>query len=85
MILLALGAIGDYVARNYEEAKQRPLYVVTEVRNVSVAQKSLPRAVILADSAPPLGPFVIDDPERAVPISASAASPLYEPLAGARA
>lgn len=82
MILLALGAIGDYVARNYEEAKQRPLYVVTEVRNVFVAEKSLPRAVILADSAPPLGPFVMDDPERAVSISAASS---YKPLAGARA
>ena len=39
MILLALGAIGDYVARSYEEAKERPLYVVTEVRNVSMAEK----------------------------------------------
>ncbi len=85
MILLALGAIGDYVARNYEEAKQRSLYVVTETRNVSLAKMSLPRAVILADFASPLGPFVIEDTERTVPISASTASPLYEPRAGARA
>src|SRR5215469_6842273 len=28
MILLALGAVGDYVARTYEEAKGRPLYVL---------------------------------------------------------
>ena len=35
VILLALGVIGDYIARNYEEAKHRPLYVVTETRNVS--------------------------------------------------
>jgi hypothetical protein len=42
----------------------------------------LPRAVILADSAPPLGPFVMDDPERAVSISAASS---YKPLAGARA
>ena len=83
MILLALGAIGDYVARNYEEAKERPLYVVTEARNVSVAEKSLPRAVILADLAPPLGPFVMDDTERAVAISVAA--PSYQPLAGVRA
>jgi polyisoprenyl-phosphate glycosyltransferase len=83
MILLALGAIGDYVGRNYEEAKQRPLYVVTEVRNVALVDKALPRAVILADSAPPLGPFVIDDTNRAVPVSAAA--PSYQPLAGVRA
>jgi polyisoprenyl-phosphate glycosyltransferase len=33
MILLALGVIGDYVARNYEESKGRPLYVVTDAVN----------------------------------------------------
>ena len=33
MILLALGAVGDYVARNYEESKGRPLYVVTSAVN----------------------------------------------------
>jgi len=55
MILLALGAIGDYVARIYEEAKNRPLYVVTETCNVmlpSKSQESLTRAVILAKPAP---------------------------------
>ena len=30
MILLALGMIGDYVARTYEESKGRPLYLVTD-------------------------------------------------------
>lgn len=83
VILLALGAIGDYVARNYEEAKERPLYVVTEAQNVSFAEKALPRAVILADLAPPLGPFVMDDTERAVAISANTRS--YQPLASLRA
>jgi dolichol-phosphate mannosyltransferase len=83
MILLALGAIGDYVARSYEEAKERPLYVVTEVRNVGLTEMTLSRAVILADSAPPLGPFVIDNPESAIPISA--APPSYQPFAGVRA
>jgi dolichol-phosphate mannosyltransferase len=83
MILLALGAIGDYVARNYEEAKERPLYVVTEARNVCMAEKSLPRAIILADYAPRLGSLVSEDTERAVPLSAS--SPSSRPLAGVRA
>ena len=83
MILLALGAIGDYVGRNYEEAKERPLYVVTEVRNVLVTEKTQPRAVILVDSALPLGPFVVEDPERALVVSPI--SPSYQPLAGVRA
>lgn len=83
MILLALGAIGDYVARSYEEAKERPLYVVTDARNVSLAGKSLPRALILADAALPLDPFVVQDTERVVP--APAITPSYQPLAGVRA
>jgi glycosyltransferase involved in cell wall biosynthesis len=51
VILLALGAIGDYVARTYEETKNRPLYVVTETLNVILPtnpQETLKRAIILA-------------------------------------
>ena len=52
IILLALGAVGDYVARTYEESKQRPLYVVTQCRNL-VQPVILPgRAVILSDALP---------------------------------
>jgi polyisoprenyl-phosphate glycosyltransferase len=52
VILLALGAIGDYVARTYEESKNRPLYVVTEAFNVPLPARSpeaLKRAIILAE------------------------------------
>jgi polyisoprenyl-phosphate glycosyltransferase len=49
MILLALGGIGDYLAKTYEEAKQRPLYVVTETCNLSLPRQSLARAVILSN------------------------------------
>ena len=35
--LLAIGMVGDYVARIYEEAKGRPLYVVARARNVDPA------------------------------------------------
>jgi dolichol-phosphate mannosyltransferase len=85
MILLALGGIGDYLARTYEEAKQRPLYVVTETCNISPDQRSLrslPRAVILTNSV------------AQAPISISEfngsrlradENPSYEPLAGVRA
>jgi dolichol-phosphate mannosyltransferase len=47
MILLALGTVGDYIARIYEETKCRPLYVVTEAFNVPYPLHSPPRAVIL--------------------------------------
>lgn len=48
MILLALGAIGDYVGRNYEESKGRPLYVVASTFNVLLPHDGVPRAAVLA-------------------------------------
>jgi dolichol-phosphate mannosyltransferase len=30
IILMALGIIGEYIARTHEESKQRPLYIVAE-------------------------------------------------------
>ena len=33
-ILTAVGLVGDYVARIYDESKRRPLYVLTEMMNV---------------------------------------------------
>ncbi len=46
-ILIAIGLIGDYVARIYEEAKGRPLYIVTDATNLSLADREVDRAVIL--------------------------------------
>jgi glycosyltransferase involved in cell wall biosynthesis len=69
MILLALGAIGDYVARIYEESKNRPLYVVTETCNIVLSGNSQPslqvltRAVILAQPDQPCQ----SDPPAAFP------------------
>ncbi len=40
---------------------------MTEVRNVGLTEMTLSRAVILADSASPLGPFVVDNTEPAIP------------------
>lgn len=53
MMFLAIGTIGDYVARTYEESKNRPLYVVSESRNISTPNRALTRAVIL-DPSPPV-------------------------------
>jgi hypothetical protein len=82
MILLALGGIGDYLARTYEEAKNRPLYVVAETCNIRRPQRSLTRAVILANPVIQ-GPTLMNEFDS----SRSGADdiPLYEPLAGVRA
>lgn len=53
MILLALGAIGDYVARNYEESKGRPLYVVAASVNHPLTQDTIPGACILPQPGSP--------------------------------
>ena len=45
--LTAVGLVGDYVARIYEEVKGRPLYVLAEALNVSPTAPSPPRAVRL--------------------------------------
>ncbi len=47
MILLALGVIGEYVARSYEESKGRPLYVLTSTVNTELPQYEIPCASIL--------------------------------------
>jgi dolichol-phosphate mannosyltransferase len=73
IILLALGAIGDYVARVYEESKGRPLYVVAEARNLPLHAMRVPRAVILSESRPFTasgGAFAVPQPN----LSADAAS-----------
>jgi dolichol-phosphate mannosyltransferase len=50
-ILSAVGLVGDYVARIYEESKGRPLYVVSDVLNLGPRATTPPRSVCLAHSA----------------------------------
>src|SRR5205823_1306484 len=38
-ILFAVGLMGDYVARIYEESKQRPLYIVNGTCNLPASQQ----------------------------------------------
>lgn len=47
MILIALGTIGDYIARIYEESKQRPLYVVATSVNCEIQQNEIRGASVL--------------------------------------
>ncbi len=46
-ILIALGLIGDYVARIYEEIKQRPIYVLSTASNLNSVQTPPPRGMVV--------------------------------------
>ena len=54
--LLALGLIGDYVARIYEEIKNRPLYVVSEILNAGQGAPAAAGAVVLTPRQAELPP-----------------------------
>jgi dolichol-phosphate mannosyltransferase len=58
--LIAIGLVGDYVARIYEEIKGRPLYIVSEAMNLPPVVALPPRAVHLAPRRPALPPIVIE-------------------------
>ncbi len=45
--LLAIGLIGDYLAKVYEEAKGRPLYIVNSRKNVNIEGRQIQRAMVL--------------------------------------
>ena len=49
--LIAIGLVGEYVAHIYEEAKGRPLYVVSDSANMKAARPHLAKAVILPPPA----------------------------------
>ncbi|MFN7998318.1 MAG: glycosyltransferase family 2 protein [Bryobacteraceae bacterium] len=53
-ILMAVGLVGSYVARIFEESKQRPLYVVSTSSNVESGQNPPRRGLVLEGRAPSL-------------------------------
>ena len=50
--LMAVGLVGDYVSRIYEELKGRPLYVISDA--VTLAATRAPRRGMLVRSRPPI-------------------------------
>jgi polyisoprenyl-phosphate glycosyltransferase len=55
--LIAIGLVGEYVAHIYEEAKGRPLYVVSDSANMKGARPHVVKAVILPPSGDPEKPY----------------------------
>jgi len=45
--LIAIGLVGEYVSRIYEEAKGRPLYVVADSANIQIVEPHVAKAVVL--------------------------------------
>jgi dolichol-phosphate mannosyltransferase len=64
--LTAVGLVGDYVARIYEEVKGRPLYVLSQTVNVERGARMPPRALCLAQELSEVsswhGPHLADGP-----------------------
>ena len=50
--LLALGLVGDYIAKIYEESKQRPLYVVRQGANIALGRAPAVRSVLISQPEP---------------------------------
>jgi len=45
--MIAVGLVGEYVARLYEEAKGRPLYVVSETSNMEIDEAHVAKGMML--------------------------------------
>ena len=53
--LLAIGLMGEYLARVYDESKRRPLYVLKELINLPMEDRGVQRALVLEPRDPQTG------------------------------
>ena len=70
-ILTAIGLVGDYVARIYEETKGRPLYVISEAVNVSPGGPPPARGLYLAPGSTQARPPQMTDNDGLAPALAN--------------
>jgi len=63
-ILTAVGLVGDYVARIYEETKGRPLYVINDMVNFAPGQGNPERAIYIQGSQGLLQPLAPNHPQN---------------------
>ena len=61
-ILLSIGLMGEYLARIYDESKRRPLYVLKELVNMPLADRDVPRALVLEPRDVRPGPPTVQPP-----------------------
>ena len=47
--LLGLGIVGQYIARIYDESKNRPIYIIKDVYNIEYSEESL-RGSLMVDN-----------------------------------
>lgn len=61
-ILIAIGLVGDYVARIFEEAKGRPLYVVGTLVNLNVPKEPLRGSLVVIQPPVHVEPVTLLNP-----------------------
>jgi hypothetical protein len=54
-MFMAIGILGNYVSRIYEETKRRPLYVVASSSNIAASGRP-ERGLVLEQPLPPTAP-----------------------------
>lgn len=79
--LCAVGLVGDYVGRIYEESKHRPLYIVGETRNIPSIQNKDRTVWLQQRSTAPMERIDVESSPSTIPYPASPRQPYADPAA----